>query len=374
MSFSLAVTAGFLIIFLIVLIGPFKFKSIEHNLEGFLFICGILAMTISGYVEIPGVETGWRFEIVEEALTAPLHVGDIFGIPIGIVQIVLVVGLIIYKWHPPIHNAIRKMTKTLSLKVMAFILIAGLGLLSSVISAILAAIILVEMINAMHLSRKSKVDLTVIACFSIGLGAALTPLGEPLSTIAVSKLSGPPYYAGFDYLFKMLGIYILPGILAFGILGVFFLGKVNPKEHEIEGQDYSETLRNVIMRAVKVYIFIAALVLLGDGFKPIIFEYFTNVPSAALFWINMASAVLDNATLAAAEIGPILTESQIKSILMGLLISGGMLIPGNIPNIISACKLGITSKEWASIGIPLGLGTMGIYFVILFVVEPILLL
>jgi predicted cation transporter len=372
MALDLGVTIGFIVIFLVVLFGPFKIRVIEHNLEVFLFVCGVLAMTISGLVKISGVETGWRLEIIKEALTAPLHVGEIFGIPIGIVQIVLVVGLIIYKWHPPIHNAIRKMTKVLSLKVMAFILIVGLGLFSSVISAILAAIILVEMINAMHLSRKSKVDLTIIACFSIGLGAALTPLGEPLSTIAVSKLSGSPYYAGFDFLLKMLGIYILPGILAYGILGLFFLGRVDPKEHEIEGEDYSETLKDVLMRAVKVYIFIAALVLLGDGFKPIIFEYFTKVPSMALYWINMASAVLDNATLAAAEIGPILTESQIKSVLMGLLISGGMLIPGNIPNIISASKLGITSKEWARLGIPLGLISMGIYFVILFVLEPLL--
>ncbi len=29
-----------------------------------------------------------------------------------------------------------------------------------------------------------------------------------------------------------------------------------------------------------------------------------------------------------------------------------MLIPGNIPNIISAGKLGITSKEWARLGVP----------------------
>ena len=59
-----------------------------------------------------------------------------------------------------------------SLKIMAFILIAVLGLFSSVMSAILAAIILVEMVNALPISRKSKIDLTVIACFSIGLGAA----------------------------------------------------------------------------------------------------------------------------------------------------------------------------------------------------------
>ena len=149
------------------------------------------------------------------------------------------------------------------LKLWLLSLSSVLGLVSSVISAILAAIILVEMVNAMHLSRKSKIDLTVIACFSIGLGAALTPLGEPLSTIAVSKLSGPPYYAGFDYLIKLLGIYILPGILAYGILGMFFLGKVDPKDHGIGSESYNETLKDVIMRAVKVYVFIAALVLLG---------------------------------------------------------------------------------------------------------------
>jgi len=53
---------------------------------------------------------------------------------------------------------------------------------------------------------------------------------------------------------------------------------------------------------------------------------------------------------------------QIKAILMGLLVSGGMLIPGNIPNIISANKMGITSKEWARTGVPIGLVTMLVYF------------
>ena len=84
MALDLGVTIGFLIIFLVVLIGPFKIKTIEHNLEVFLFICGVLAMTISGLVEIPGVETGWRLDIIEEALTAPLHVGEILGVPTAI--------------------------------------------------------------------------------------------------------------------------------------------------------------------------------------------------------------------------------------------------------------------------------------------------
>ncbi|HEY9204916.1 MAG TPA: DUF1646 family protein [Candidatus Methanoperedens sp.] len=372
MALDLGITIGLFIIFLIVLIGPFKIKIIEQNLEVFLFICGVLALTISGFVvglEYKGepIHTGWTEAIVKEGLTAPLRIADFYGIPIGIVQIVLVVGLIIYYWHEPIHRAIRRMTEALSLKVMAFILIAILGLVSSVISAILASIILVEMANAMPISRKSKIDLVVIACFSIGLGAALTPLGEPLSTIAISKLAGPPYNAGFDYLIKLLGVYIIPGIIAYGIVGMFFLGKADNKDQGLKGEDYKETLKDVIMRAVKVYVFIMALVFLGDGFKPLIITYFTQVPSEILFWVNMVSAILDNATLTAAEIGPALTEVQIKAALMGLLIAGGMLIPGNIPNIISAGKLGITSKEWARIGVPLGLVTMAVYFVIIFV-------
>jgi len=81
----------------------------------------------------------------------------------------------------------------------------------------------------------------------------------------------------------------------------------------------------------------------------------------------MISAVVDNATLAAAEISPRMTALQLKSILMGLLIAGGMLIPGNIPNIIAANKLRIRSREWAALGVPLGLVVMVIYFVVLFV-------
>ncbi len=110
-----------------------------------------------------------------------------------------------------------------------------------------------------------------------------------------------------------------------------------------------------------------ALIFLGEGFKPIILAYIIHIPSVALYWVNTVSAVLDNATLAAAIMSPALTEIQIKSSLIALLVSGGMLIPGNIPNIIAAGKLRITSKEWASIGIPLGFVALGIYFLIVFI-------
>ena len=63
-----------------------------------------------------------------------------------------------------------------------------------------------------------------------------------------------------------------------------------------------------------------------------------------------------------------LTKSQcnwLMTVLMGLIVAGGMLIPGNIPNIISAGKLNITSKEWAKIGLPMGFVLLIIYFIIL---------
>jgi predicted cation transporter len=354
-------------VFIMVLVLPFKVKKVEENLEVFLFICGITALSISSFATVDGETFGWTSAIVVEALTAPIMITTIAGIPIGIVQIVLIVGIIIYFVYAQIQRGIQFLVNKVPHRVLVFCLICGLGLVSSIISAILAAIILVEIVCALPLERPEKIGVTVISCFSIGLGAVLTPLGEPLSTITISKLSGDPYYAGFWFLFDLLGIYVIPAILVMGFLGVVFLSRQGPPAGRLECKIVRENIRDVVIRAGKVYLFIMALVFLGEGFKPLILEYIVRIPSEALYWVNTVSAVLDNATLAAAEIDPQLSEIQIKSALMGLLIAGGMLIPGNIPNIISASKMGITSKEWAKYGLPLGFVFLVIFFVILFV-------
>ena len=89
------------------------------------------------------------------------------------------------------------------------------------------------------------------------------------------------------------------------------------------------------------------------------------MPQWALFWLNSISAIVDNATLTAAEIGPSLTMFQQRAVLMGLLISGGMLIPGNIPNIVAAGRLRISSREWAQTGLLTGAPLMLICFAVL---------
>jgi len=363
------VTLGLFAIFCVVLVLPFTVRKVEENLETFLFCCGALALTISGFALLPGEETGWNISIVTEALTSPLDIATIGGIPIGIVQIVLVFGLLIYVFHHHLERGINRMVEAISLNLIVPLLIIVLGLLSSIISAILAAIILVEIINALPLVKEARIEITVIACFAIGIGAGLTPLGEPLTTIVISKLAGAPYHAGFLFLVDKLAIYIIPAVIFLGILGLVALRKRQTDESNLKCVVEREAICDVVIRAGKVYLFIMALIFLGEGFKPLILNYVVLIPSWGLYWINMVSAVLDNATLAAAEISPALSLSQITSALLALLISGGMLIPGNIPNIIAAGKTGITSREWARRGIPLGLGLMAVFFCLLFILA-----
>jgi predicted cation transporter len=342
------VDAGLAIIALAVLIGPFTVKKIEHNLEAFLFLMGVLAVTVAGV---------WEMRLVEEAVMEPVVK--------GIVPAVLVAGMLFHYGRSSAQNAMASILEVVPLRAVAFSMIVILGLASSIITAIIASLLLVEMVNCLPVDRKSKINLVIVACFSIGLGAVLTPLGEPLSTIAISKLQGPPFNAGFFFLFDKLAGFVIPGVLVMGLLGMFFVRKATT-DGEITAAEDTERLWDVGVRAAKVYIFVMALLLLGGGMKILIDKYFTAIPSEVLFWVNMLSAILDNATLTAAEIAPSLSMAQISAALMGLLISGGMLIPGNIPNIISANKLGITSKEWARLGVPLGLVIMLVYFVWIF--------
>jgi predicted cation transporter len=349
----LYVVIGLTTVVLSVLILPFRVKKIEQNLEPFFLLMGVIAVTISGL---------WNWELAREALKAPVMIS---AVPIGIFQVVLIFGLLIHYFNKPFCKGIISLANRLGPTTFIALLIIALGLVSGVVSVIVTACILAEVIAALPFNRTDKIRIVVITCFAMGLGAGLTPLGEPLSTILVQKLAGPPYSAGFLFPLRTLGIYIVPGVVALSIFGATWIGrKVNFKAKEIEAE-YNETLKTIIMRAVKVYVFVAALILLGEGLKPLVIWYFTKVPAWMLYWINSISAILDNATLTAVEIGPTMAMPQIISAVMALLIAGGILIPGNIPNIVAAGRLKINMKEWAVIGVPVGLVIMIIYFIVL---------
>lgn len=344
---------GLILVTLTVLILPFKIKKIEENLEPFFLLMGIIAVSISGL---------WSWELVKEALKAPVIIGSL---PIGIFQVVLVFGLLIHYFHKPFTIGILASANKLGLKVFLFLLISLMGLFSSIFSVIVTAVILSEIIIALPFSKSDRIKMAVVSCFAVGLGAGLTPLGEPLSTILVHKLAGPPYNAGFFFLVQNLGIYIVPGVIAIALFGTLYVGRKVSLERERIKDEHTESFKGVILRAIKVYVFIAALILLGEGLKPLVIWYITKLSAWMLYWINSLSAILDNATLTAVEIGPTLSLSQIVSATISLLIAGGMLIPGNIPNIIAAARLRISMREWAVIGVPIGLVLMAIYFVIL---------
>ena len=354
---------GLAAILALIFVLPFVSRLVEEQLEIFLFIMGLLAAGLSRVLGLA---------LLDKALREP--------IPIALA--VLVAGLVFRSLQHHLRGWIRRTSALLSLEVFSFLLVVLLGMLSSAITAIIAALVLVEVVNALGLDRRRTVALDVIACFAIGLGATLTPIGEPLATIAISKLG-----QDFWYLARLLGAYVIPGIVGLGIIAVVAMRLTRPAppaqvaatvpddpvEAWTEGPPEEvplgseEGVRHVVTRAAKVYLFVMALVFLGEGFRPLIDRYVLSLGVPVLYWLNSVSAILDNATLTAAEISVRMSDQQVRAILLGLLISGGMLIPGNIPNIISASKLKIGSKEWARLGVPLGLATMVIYFVILLV-------
>jgi predicted cation transporter len=330
----------------LVLFLPFLVKKVEENLEAFLFAMGLLAVSASSQ---------WAWPLVGEALVEPIK----------ITLAVLVAGLLFKFLRPAARKAVGVAVSALGIKAFAFAIVVILGLVSSVVTAIIAALLLVEVVDCMKLDRRDEIKLVVVACFAIGMGAVLTPLGEPLSTIVISKLRGEPYNASFWFLFTEFWHFVIPGVVAFGALAAIMVKK--GPETDTLSEDRAEGIPDILLRTAKTYLFVMALVFLGTGFKPIIDFYISKLPPEGLFWLNSISAILDNATLAAAEIGPNMTAKQIAFALLGLIIAGGMLIPGNIPNIIAAGKLRIKSKEWIAIGVPLGAAAMAIYFLALIV-------
>jgi len=340
------------VLFLLILILPIAVRRVEHNLELFLLGMGAVAVVLS---HLLGPEKLVNLRLAEESFLEPVR----------ITIATLLFGLVFRAVRAPLNRKIVMLEERLGPRLFAFLLILSLGLLSSVITAIIAALVLCEVVSAINLDRKYETRLVIFACFSIGMGAALTPVGEPLSTIAAAKLRCGAMAGDFFMLLRVFGRYILPGLVLISLVGGLFRGTQVARSKSLV-EDYSEPFRHIALRAFKVYLFVMALILLGAGFKPLIDLYISKMPAPLLYWVNISSAILDNATLAAAELGPQMTAAQVKGIMMGIIISGGMLIPGNIPNIIAANKLRISSREWAVTGVPFGLLLMLVYFLVLF--------
>ncbi len=346
---SYTIIIGLAIVVTLTLILPFSVKKIEEELEIFLFIMGVSAVTISEM---------WSSHLLLEALHEPIMIS----------LAVLIIGFIFKSVRKYLKNWLNWIIAKFGIKLSMFLIVMFLGLGSSILTAIISALILAEIISILKFEKKAEIKTVVYACFAIGLGAALTPIGEPLSTIAIAKLKGPPHNADFFFLLRNMGIWIVPGVIVSAIMATLSVGGRIVKDGESLGEDSIETNKTIIFRAFKIYAFVMALIFLGAGLTPITEAYITKIPDHILYWVNSISAILDNATLAAAEIVPSMGLNQITFLLMGLLLAGGMLIPGNIPNIVSASKLDIKSGQWARTALPFGIIMMIVYFVLMMII------
>jgi predicted cation transporter len=326
-----------IVILVLLLIGPIAIGLVERNIEIFFLVLGIAAVALGG---------GFDRRLIERALTEP----------IAITIAVIAAGLLFGAARESIDGLFARLRRRIPRAMLAAASVFVLGALSSLITAIIAALVLVEVAGLLHLGAKTRLGFTVAACFAIGLGAALTPIGEPLSTLAASAL-----HLGFTGLFTLLAPYVVPGMVAASVLaGIFARGEYDEAR---AGAHVRESALEAVVRGAKIYAFVAGLVLVSHGYAPLAREYVARVSNDLLFWANTISAVLDNATLVALEVHS-MTPERAREAIVALLVSGGMLIPGNIPNIVSASMLRIGSMAWARIALPIGVVMLGIYFAV----------
>ncbi len=347
MELSILQTVLLSALIVVVLILPLTIHKVEENLEAFLFVCGAFAVTVSQV---------WSGHLVFTALKDPLK----------ITAAVFIAGLLFRKFNTHLQTLTQKAVKSIGLRWTLFLIVLILGITSSIITAIIAALVLAEIAVMLPLEKTGRIKLITFSCYAIGMGAVLTSIGEPLGTVVVSKLSGAPHHAGFFYLIQHLGWFVLGGVLFMaGMASSIREGQDKAPGAKAAEMGSDSTVKGIAIRAGKVYLFVMALTFLGDGLKPLALKTITHLSDGWLYWINMLSAVLDNATLAAIEVTPAISDRSLTFLLMSLVISGGMLIPGNIPNIICASKLGIKSKEWVKAAFGLGIALMIAYFIIL---------
>jgi predicted cation transporter len=261
--------------------------------------------------------------------------------------------------RPVLDQSFATMRRWLPRPLLVGLAVLVVGLLSSAITAVIAALMLVEGVALMGLGPAERTRVVVLGCYAIGLGSALTPVGGPLATLAASAMN-----LDFAGLFNLLSPWVFPGVAAVSILATYCArGPYDMIGLSTRGSG-QERPRQALMQGLQVFAFIAGLTLIGEACAPFASPYVSRFSDGALFWANMISAALDNATLVAIEFHQI-DHARAQAALLSLLVSGGMLIPGNVPNIVCANRLRMRSSEWARIGLPLGVIMLGIYFALL---------
>lgn len=329
------------------LVWPLASRWVESHLEIFLLMVGAAAVTISG---------GWSVDFIYETLQYPVNVAFI----------VLVVSVIFNNYSRYIFRVLFAFFRKLEPQYSFALLVFLLGITSSLVSVTVAALVLAEVLKVVNLERLSTVRITVFACYAIGLGAVLTPLAEPLGLIINNALTGAPHFADFFFLMRHFFVWISPAILLMSAAAGYSARHAGTTM-QMHIREDKETYGSMLRRTWHIYMFVAALNLISAGLRPLAQSTITHLGGKVLFLANAVSVIIDNATLAAIEIVPTISMNDLIYMVIGLAAFGSMLVQGNLPNIVAAEKLGIKSREWASVAVPTGLVLMGAYFIILWI-------
>jgi len=328
-----------LALLLMLLAGPLLWAPLEHNIEWFFLALGIVAIATAGPI---------RAHVVWQALSSPIPIAA---------AVVIAGGLFVLS-EKRIAQGFNWLARRVPRPLLAAAVTLAISTLASIITAIVAALVFSLAIKLMEVHERYKAPTVVAGCFAIGLGAALLPMGEPLATIAVAALKTGPLG-----LVRLLGWYVLPGMVFCSLAAGYFAA--GPRAL-IDGPEQVRAGSSgaFLMQAVRIYAFVAGLVLISEAFAPVAQTFIGRLSPTQLYWGNMVSAVADNATLVAIEVNG-MSAGRAREALVALLLAGGMLIPGNVPNIICAGQLEIRTRQWALVGVPMGLALMVVYFLVL---------
>lgn len=330
---------------LCLLVLPLTIRWVESHLELFLLSVGVVAVTISG---------GWSKQLLHATLSSPVYVSFI----------VIVVSIIFNNYSRYIFRILFAFFRALEPRYSFALLILVLGISSSLVSVTVSALVLAEVLKVVSLEHNTMVKITVFACYAIGLGAVLTPLAEPMGLVISQALAGPPHHADFFFLLRHFFGWIFPAICALAAVAGYtarHAGTTLQMHIREDKENYSSILR----RTGHIYMFVAALTLISAGLRPLAQSTITHLGGKVLFLANAVSVIIDNATLAAIEIVPTISTTDLTYMVIGLAAFGSMLVQGNLPNIVAAEKLGIKSREWAAVAVPTGCGLMMCYFILL---------
>ena len=334
---------GILVIGLLVC--PLTIRWVESRLELFLLAVGVAAVTVSGE---------WSFSLLHHALQAPVNVAFI----------VLVVSVIFNNYSRYIFRILFGLFRKLEPRYSFAALVFLLGMTSSVVSVTVSALLLAEVLKVVKLEHSAMVRITVFACYAIALGAILTPMAEPMGLVIKSALSGPPHRADFFFLLRHFWAWIMPAVVLLSVAAGYCARRAGAGLQMYIRED-KETYSSVLRRTWHIYVFVGALFLISTGLRPLAQQIVTQLGGKILFLANALSVIIDNATLAAIEIVPTISQTDLVYMVIGLVAFGSMLVQGNLPNIVAAEKLDIKSREWAGVAVPTGFVLISVYFLLL---------